>query len=330
MDTAFSRRSPRQLNSAHDADATRADHRATAQDLQRGGGSQYPQPAQARGPDDQPAQLPAAELEFMHAMQAYKRSSGRQFPTWSEVLEVLRSLGYQKRPRDLSRDTGRPLPGSQTRPADIDPSRIDDATVDATIEGWVQALSRRDKETEEHTRRVTDMTVKLARAMHLDPADLIQIRRGALLHDIGKMGIPDAILHKPGPLSEEERDVMRHHPTYAYEWLAPILALRPALDIPYCHHERWDGTGYPRGLKGEQIPLAARIFAVVDSWDALRSDRPYRGAWPEEVVRHRIRALAGTHLDSEVVEAFLGMMPGDDMIGLAPKASGALGPGRPG
>jgi HD-GYP domain-containing protein (c-di-GMP phosphodiesterase class II) len=160
--------------------------------------------------------------------------------------------------------------------------------------------------------------VKLARAMHVGPADLTHIRRGALLHDIGKLGIADAILHKPGPLSEEERDVMRHHPTYAYEWLAPILALRPALDIPYCHHERWDGTGYPRGLKGEQIPPAARIFAVVDIWDALRSDRPYRGACPEEEVRHRIHALAGTHLDSGVVEAFLGTMPGDDMIGLAP------------
>ena len=119
------------------------------------------------------------------------------------------------------------------------------------------------------------------------------------------MGIPDAILLKPGPLTDEEWQVMRRHPTYAYEWLSPIAFLRPALDIPYCHHEKWDGTGYPRGLKGEQIPLAARIFAAVDIWDALRSDRPYREAWPEERVCEHIASLAGTHLDPDVVQAFL-------------------------
>ena len=176
---------------------------------------------------------------------------------------------------------------------------------DTTLQGWSQALDLRDEETEGHTRRVTALTERLARAMGQREAEIVHIRRGALLHDIGKMGIPDAILLKPGPLTEEEWEIMRKHPVYAYELLSPIVFLRPALDIPYCHHEKWDGTGYPRGLKGEQIPLAARIFAVVDVWDALRSDRPYRRAWPPDKVRQHILSLAGTHFDPDVVEAFL-------------------------
>ncbi len=175
---------------------------------------------------------------------------------------------------------------------------------DTTIEGWSRALDLRDKETEGHTLRVTEMTMRLAHAMGMSDADLVHIRRGALLHDIGKMGIPDHVLLKPGPLTEEEWEVMRRHPTYAYELLSPIPYLRPALDIPYCHHEKWDGAGYPRGLKGEQIPLAARIFAVADVYDALRSDRPYRTGWPEETVREHIRSLAGAHFEPVIVEAF--------------------------
>jgi len=176
---------------------------------------------------------------------------------------------------------------------------------DVTLEGWSRALDLRDKETEGHTQRVTEMTVRLARAMGVSEAELVQIQRGALLHDIGKMGIPDAILLKPGPLTDEEWEIMRRHPVYAYELLSPIAFLKGALDIPYCHHEKWDGTGYPRGLKGEQIPLPARIFAIVDVWDALRSDRPYRAAWGEERVREHIRSLSGTHFDPRVVKAFL-------------------------
>jgi PAS domain S-box-containing protein/putative nucleotidyltransferase with HDIG domain len=175
---------------------------------------------------------------------------------------------------------------------------------DATIEGWSRALELRDSDTEGHTLRVTDFTLRLARAAGLADADLVHLRRGALLHDIGKMGIPDEILRKPGPLSEAEWAVMRQHPRHAYEMLSPIAYLRLALDIPYCHHEKWDGTGYPRGLKGEQIPLAARLFAVVDVWDALRSDRPYRAAWPETQVRAHLRALAGVHFDPQAVELF--------------------------
>ncbi|MBL8055618.1 MAG: PAS domain S-box protein, partial [Anaerolineales bacterium] len=176
---------------------------------------------------------------------------------------------------------------------------------DATIEGWSRALDMRDKETEGHTRRVTEITLRLARAMGLDDDALIHVRRGALLHDIGKMGVPDGILLKPGPLTAEEWVVMRQHPQYAHDMLAPIAFLRPALEIPYCHHEKWDGSGYPRGLAGEAIPLAARIFAVVDVWDALNSDRPYRPAWPAERIRAHIRGEAGRHFDPRVVETFL-------------------------
>ncbi|MBA3531636.1 MAG: GAF domain-containing protein [Ardenticatenales bacterium] len=176
---------------------------------------------------------------------------------------------------------------------------------DATIAGWARALDLRDEGTRGHSDRVTEMTMQLARALGLKEADLLHVRRGALLHDIGKMGIPDGILLKPGPLTQEEREIMELHPGYAYEMLLPIAFLRLALDIPYCHHEKWDGTGYPRGLKGEEIPLAARMFAVVDVWDALRSDRPYRKAWLEERVRDHIRSLAGTHFDGRVVDVFL-------------------------
>ena len=186
---------------------------------------------------------------------------------------------------------------------------------DATIEGWSRALDLRDKETEGHTRRVTETAVRLARVMGLSEIELVHLRRGALLHDIGKMGVPDGILLKPGKLTDEEWAIMRLHPQYAFEMLAPINYLRPALDIPFCHHEKWDGTGYPRGLKGEQIPLAARIFAVVDVWDALRSDRPYRPAWPDEKVTQHIRTLSGTHFDPEVVEVFLRMLREGGAIG---------------
>ncbi len=176
---------------------------------------------------------------------------------------------------------------------------------DTTIEGWSRALDLRDHETEGHSRRVTDMTLLLARACGLDEVDLVHIRRGALLHDIGKMGVPDAVLLKPGPLTDDEFRVMQRHPTYAYEMLREVPFVLPALAIPYCHHEKWDGSGYPRGLKGEDIPLAARLFAVVDVWDALRSDRPYRRAWPVGKTRDHIAALAGSHFDPQIVQVFL-------------------------
>jgi PAS domain S-box-containing protein/putative nucleotidyltransferase with HDIG domain len=175
---------------------------------------------------------------------------------------------------------------------------------DATIEGWSRALELRDRETEGHTLRVTDITIRLARQVGIQEDEMIHVRRGALMHDIGKMGVSDAILLKPGPLTAEETQVMRRHPVFAYEMLYPIGYLRSAIDIPYCHHEKWDGSGYPRGLKGEQIPLAARVFAIVDVWDALRTDRPYRKAWPEGKVREYLRDQNGRHFDPVVVDAF--------------------------
>lgn len=183
------------------------------------------------------------------------------------------------------------------------------AAYDQTIEGLARALELRDDETEGHSRRVATLTVALAERMNVDPAELTHIWRGALLHDLGKLGVPDSILLKPGPLTDEERHVMSQHPVHAQDLLSSIPFLKPALAIPRSHHEKWDGSGYPSGLQGEEIPLAARIFAVVDVWDALRSDRPYRKAWPEETARDHIRREAGSHFDPEVVEVFLGMDP---------------------
>ena len=199
------------------------------------------------------------------------------------------------------------------------------AAYEATLEGWARALDLRDRETEGHSRRVTDLTVRLARTMGFSEADCVHIRRGALLHDIGKMGIPDGILLKPAPLSPEEWDIMRRHPAYAEALLAPVEYLQPALDIPYCHHEKWDGTGYPRGLKGDDIPLAARMFAAVDIWDAVRSTRPYRCAWPAQQAREHLTSLAGSHLDPEVVTAFLDLLA--SLEGTRNPASGATGDG---
>lgn len=179
---------------------------------------------------------------------------------------------------------------------------------DTTIEGWSRALDLRDRETEGHTRRVTEMTLALADNFGFDEQELVHMRRGALLHDIGKMGVPDSILLKPGSLTPVEWTIMRQHPRYAYELLRPIIFLVHSLDIPYCHHEKWDGSGYPRGLKGEETPLAARLFAVVDVWDALISDRPYRPAWSRDQALSYIREQAGHHFDPHAVEAFFEMI----------------------
>lgn len=176
---------------------------------------------------------------------------------------------------------------------------------DSTIEGWGKALNLRDRETENHTLRVTELTVRVARSYGMSEKEIVYARRGSLLHNIGKMGVPDATLMKEGPLTPEEEAIMHRHPQYAFEILMPIAYLRSALDIPYCHHEKWDGTGYPRGLKGEQIPIAARIFALADIWDALISDRLYREAWSREKVEEYFRSQAGKHFDPHLVELFL-------------------------
>jgi PAS domain S-box-containing protein/putative nucleotidyltransferase with HDIG domain len=179
---------------------------------------------------------------------------------------------------------------------------------DSTIEGWSRAMHLRDQETAEHTQRVTEMSMRLARAMGLDEQAIMHIRRGALLHDIGKVGVPDSILLKTGNLTEDEWKIMHQHPQYAYDMLAPIAHLKPALDIPYCHHEKWDGSGYPRGLGGEDIPLAARIFALADVWDAVTCDRPYRTAWSNPQATEYIREQSGKYFDPRIVEFFLEMM----------------------
>ncbi len=202
---------------------------------------------------------------------------------WEEFLATLTGQAA------VAIDSSRMFDGLQRSNADLT------VAYDATIEGWSRALDLRDKETEGHTQRVAQLTEQLAREMGFTELQLLHLHRGALLHDIGKMGVPDTILLKPGPLTDEEWVVMRQHPVYAYEMLSPISYLAPAIDIPYCHHEKWDGSGYPRGLAGEDIPLAARIFAVIDVWDALRSDRPYRPAWPQARALAHIKEGAGSH-----------------------------------
>jgi HD-GYP domain-containing protein (c-di-GMP phosphodiesterase class II) len=181
---------------------------------------------------------------------------------------------------------------------------------DLMLEGWADALDERDREPRGHTRRIAAMTARMASAMGMTGEALVHLRRGALLHDIGKIGVPDRILQKPGALTPEEWEVVRRHPQYACEVLSPLEFLAPALDIPYSHHEKWDGTGYPLGLEREAIPLPARIFAVADVYDALSSDRPYRKGWKEDAILDYICSLVGTHFDPEVVKVFLsGVLP---------------------
>ncbi len=240
-----------------------------------------------------------ARSEVKGVLELFHRSPQERSLDWLEFLE---SLGMQAA---IALDTAFLFDDLQRSNADLL------LAYDETIEGWSQALDLRDRETEGHSLRVTDAAVNLARALGMCEEELIHVRWGALLHDIGKMGIPDDILLKPGKLSEEEWSIMRRHPTFAFRLLSPIAHLRQALDIPYCHHEKWDGTGYPRGLKGEQIPLAARIFAVIDVWDALTSDRPYRKAWTAEEALALIGTEAGRHFDPEVVETFLSLRARD-------------------
>jgi HD-GYP domain-containing protein (c-di-GMP phosphodiesterase class II) len=191
-------------------------------------------------------------------------------------------------------------------PHDLQPSDQElTRTYEATIQGWVRILELRDRETEGHTQRVTELTLRLAIEMDLSDEQQMHIRHGALLHDIGKLGIPDAILFKPGKLTEDEWKVMRQHPALGYTLLSPISFLQPALDIVYCHHERWDGSGYPQGLKGEEIPLNARIFAVVDIWDALVAERLFRRSSTKDEAIAYIQDQAGKKLDPQVVKAFL-------------------------
>ncbi len=233
-----------------------------------------------------------AKGQLQGVFEIFHRAPLQSDPEWLEFLETLAGQAA------IAIDNATVYADLQRSHADL---RL---AYDSTLEGWSRALDLRDKETEGHTQRVTELSLRLAQAMGLGPEELVHLRRGALLHDIGKMGVPDYILHKPGPLTDEEWVIMRLHPVYAYEMLFPIAYLRHALDIPYCHHEKWDGTGYPRQLKAESIPLSARIFAVADVYDALRSDRPYRPSWPADQTRAYILEQAGQHFDPRVVDIF--------------------------
>jgi response regulator RpfG family c-di-GMP phosphodiesterase len=234
-----------------------------------------------------------AKNEVKGVLETFCGSSGDRSEEWCDFAATLAGQAA------IAIDNARML-------ADLTQSNADlRQAYETTLEGWSRALDLRDNDTQGHTARVATLTVLLGRQMGMSPEEVVHLRRGALLHDIGKMGIPDAILLKPGPLTDEQWAVMRRHPVYAYELLSPIPYLRPALDIPHLHHERWDGSGYPLGLKGEAIPLAARVFAVVDVWDALTSSRPYRAKVREERAKEIIRAGAGNDFDPRVVEAFL-------------------------
>lgn len=244
-----------------------------------------------------------AKGDVVGVLELFQRSPLQPDADWLDFLDALAGQAA------IAIDNARLFEGLQR-------SRLELAVAyDATLEGWSRAMELRDRETEGHTQRVAEMTLRIARALGVPEADLVHLRRGALLHDIGKLGVPDTILLKPGPLTDDEWEMMRRHPTLAYEMLAPISYLRPALDIPYCHHEKWDGTGYPRGLRGEETPLAARIFAVADVFDALTSERPYRPAWTREQALAHIGEQAGKHFDPRVVEVFLRLVREDQAGG---------------
>jgi HD-GYP domain-containing protein (c-di-GMP phosphodiesterase class II) len=226
-------------------------------------------------------------------LELYRRSPFRPYPSWELYFETLAGQAA------VALDNSELLEGLRRANEELS------VAYEATIEGWAEALELRDHETEGHSRRVTDMTMELARRFGIAGEDMDRVRHGALLHDLGKIGIPDAILLKPGPLSPEEFAVMKRHPTIARDLLSRLRFLDRSLDIPYRHHEKWDGSGYPGGLKGAEIPLSARLFAVVDVWDALRSDRPYRSGWAEEKVLSHIASLSGSHFDPEAASAFI-------------------------
>jgi len=234
-----------------------------------------------------------AKGQLLGVLEVFKRTPMEEDEEWEEYLETLAGQIA------IALDNARLLESLERANRELFEA------YDKTLEGWAYALDLRDRETEGHSQRVTELTVRIAKEMGVKDEELVHIRRGALLHDIGKMGIPDSILLKPDKLTDEEWEIMKKHPVYAYQMLSRIEYLRPALDIPYCHHEKWDGTGYSRGLKGEEIPLPARIFAVADVFDALTSDRPYRKAWTKESAIEYIKNESGKHFDPRVIEAFL-------------------------
>ena len=236
-----------------------------------------------------------ARGEVKGVLEIYQRHPLKVTPDWYNMLEMIANQFA------IAIDNSLLLESLDRRNAEIT------SAYNATIEGLSRALELRDRETEGHTRRVAELTLLLADKINISEEQRIHMERGALLHDVGKMGIPDDILRKPGKLTSQEWEIMKHHPLYAYNILSQIDYLKPALDIPLYHHEHWDGSGYPYGLQGEKIPLAARIFAVVDVYDALTSDRPYRTAWSKEQTLEYMKSQSGQYFDPLILQAFLGM-----------------------
>ncbi|TAK11572.1 MAG: HD domain-containing protein [Anaerolineae bacterium] len=234
-----------------------------------------------------------AKGELIGVLEIYHRQAGPRPADWMNFLEIL--AGQLAIAIDHQHTFG------QLQSANLNLM----LAYDNTIEGWAKTLELRDFETEGHCKRVTILTDEVAALLNYSASDRLHLRRGAMLHDIGKIGIPDAILFKPGPLDDAEWEMMRRHPTLARDLLAKIDFLAPALDIPYCHHEKWDGSGYPRGLEGDAIPEPARIFALVDVWDALNSDRPYRQKWGKDQITAYYLDQSGTHFEPRLVDVFL-------------------------
>jgi response regulator RpfG family c-di-GMP phosphodiesterase len=243
-----------------------------------------------------------AKGQIKGVLEVYRRTHHKPEPEWLHLLDTLAGQAA------IAIDNAQLFDSLQQSNIELS------LAYDATIAGWSRAMDLRDKETEGHTQRVTDLTLKLATAMHIPQSQMRYIRYGGLLHDIGKMGVPDNILLKADGLTDEEWEKMRQHPVFAYEMLSSIRYLQPALDIPYFHHEKWDGSGYPRGLKGNEIPMAARIFAVADVWDAITSDRPYRKGWSKEEALDYIKAQSGKYFDPQVVDKFLELIANEQRI----------------
>ena len=236
-----------------------------------------------------------ARGEVKGVLEIYQRHPLKVEPGWFNMLEMIANQFA------IAIDNSLLLESLDRRNTEIT------SAYNATIEGLSRALELRDRETEGHTRRVAELTLLLADKINISQEQRVHMERGALLHDVGKMGIPDDILRKPGKLTSQEWEIMKHHPLYAYNILSQIDYLKPALDIPLYHHEHWDGSGYPYGLSGEHIPLAARIFAVVDVYDALTSDRPYRAAWSKEQALDYMNSQSGQYFDPLILQTFMGM-----------------------
>ena len=241
-----------------------------------------------------------AKGQLVGVLEVFRRRSVEPDPDWLSYLEALAGQAA------IAIENAKLFEGLQRSNTELS------LAYDATLSGWAEALDRRNQEAAGHSQAAADLALRLARALGLDEAKLAHLRRGALLHDVGHLSLPESVLLKPGPLTEAEWAVVRQHPTWAHARLAAVHFLQPALDIPLYHHEKWDGTGYPHGLQGQQIPQSARIFAVADVWLALRTARPHRPAWPADEAREYIRSQAGRHFDPDAAAAFLGLDLGDD------------------